>query len=126
MCVYEEVPVSELPTQERNVGCVALSLAMWVESYRDHEAAAARSLVLQDLHCLTVAAVDVVVVVGCDDELSETELNFLSVVRLEAASSDAARSGCVRIVCCGGDSVVASLVSLSKCGGLTRLCMYVR
>ena len=124
MCKAVEVAVSELPTQETNIGCVGLSLAMWVETYRDHEPAAARSLLLRDLHSLTAAGVDVVVVVGCDDAvddgMSEVECKFLSVVRLEAASADAARSGCVRIVCCGRHSVVPSLVSLCNCGGMTR------
>ena len=124
MCKAVEVGLSELPTQEPNIGCVGLSLAMWVETYRDHEPAAARSLLLRDLHSLTAAAVDVVVVVGCDavdDGMSEVECKFLSVVRLEAASADAARSRCVRIVCCGRHSVVPSLVSLCNCGGMTRL-----
>ena len=59
MCKAVEVGLSELPTQEPNIGCVGLSLAMWVETYRDHEPAAARSLLLRDLHSLTAAAVDV-------------------------------------------------------------------
>ena len=94
MCKAVEVGLSELPTQEPNIGCVGLSLAMWVETYRDHEPAAARSLLLRDLHSLTAAAVDVVVVVGCDavdDGMSEVECKFLSVVRLEAASGEASR-----------------------------------